>query len=169
MPSWTNRASRCSTTWRRRRTSPKAALRCNSRACCSEASCGWTCTVRPPRPRVHSARSGHAAQTSVATRTAAGGSVAAVLLPLGRVVLCLLASVRRQRPTHIYLIGCEPAPRVPHAQNAATSRASTLSTTPSRVTPARPGMLNPIGGHRFVTCRQVNDLVGRLAAFYTDE
>ena len=32
---------------------------------CSKASCGWSCTVRPPRPRVQWARSGHAAQMSV--------------------------------------------------------------------------------------------------------
>src|SRR5690348_2108017 len=34
--------------WRHRRTSANAGLRCNSRACWSRTSCGWTDTVRPP-------------------------------------------------------------------------------------------------------------------------
>ena len=46
-PSWTSRANRCSTTWRRSRYSVKASLCCKARACWSRASWGCRLTVRP--------------------------------------------------------------------------------------------------------------------------
>ena len=62
IPNCTSRASRCSTTTRRRRYSSKAWLSCRARACCNSASWGCSRTVRP-MPALAATHRGRSAQS----------------------------------------------------------------------------------------------------------